>query len=95
MEHLAKAGNEIPAGPGEAELGPITTGLGNVLLYTLRNKNGLDGGGKSLMHLRTAQDWIVEPMLRTVPGVTDVLSVGGYVRQYQVRVDTSKRNGFV
>ncbi|MFQ5684127.1 MAG: efflux RND transporter permease subunit [Candidatus Binatia bacterium] len=84
MERLAKARGEIPPGLGEPELGPITTGLGNVFLYTLRNK---DGANHSLMQLREAQDWIVKPMLRTVPGVTEVLSIGGYVRQYQVKLD--------
>ncbi|MFQ5666199.1 MAG: efflux RND transporter permease subunit [Candidatus Binatia bacterium] len=84
MERLAKARQEIPPGLGEPELGPITTGLGNVFLYTLRNKGH---AGYSLMDLRTLQDWIVKPMLRTVPGVTDVLSIGGYVRQYQVRLN--------
>ncbi|MFQ5906607.1 MAG: efflux RND transporter permease subunit, partial [bacterium] len=81
MERLAKAREEIPSGLGEPELGPITTGLGRVLMYVLRNKTGSD---YSLTKLRTAQDWIVKPMLRTVPGVTEVLSIGGYVRQYQV-----------
>ncbi|MFQ5990059.1 MAG: efflux RND transporter permease subunit [Candidatus Methylomirabilales bacterium] len=84
MERLAKAREEIPLGLGEPELGPITTGLGNVFLYSLRNKHGAN---YSLMDLRTAQDWIVKPMLRTVPGVTEVLSLGGYVRQYQVKLD--------
>lgn len=81
MERLAKAREEIPPGLGEPELGPITTGLGRVLMYVLRNK---DGSNYSLRELRTAQDWIVKPMLRTVPGITEVLSIGGYVRQYQV-----------
>jgi len=81
MERLAKAREEIPPGLGEPELGPITTGLGRVLMYNLRNKEGSD---YTLTELRTAQDWIAKPMLRTVPGVTEVLSIGGYVRQYQV-----------
>ncbi|EAR21631.1 efflux RND transporter permease subunit [Nitrococcus mobilis] len=84
MERLAKAREEIPAGLGKPQLGPITTGLGRVFLYTLENQKGTDF---SPMDLRTAQDWIVKPMLRTVPGVTDVLSIGGYERQYQVRLD--------
>ncbi len=84
MERLAKARQEIPPGLGDPELGPITTGLGNVFLYTLRQTGTVK---RSLMDLRTIQDWIVKPMLRTVPGVTDVLSIGGYVRQYQVHLD--------
>ncbi|MFV1980157.1 MAG: efflux RND transporter permease subunit, partial [Rhodothermia bacterium] len=84
MERLAQAREEIPDGLGEPGLGPITTGLGGVLNYVLRNKEGADN---SLMELRTAQDWIVKPMLRTVPGVTEVLSIGGDVRQFQVQLD--------
>lgn len=84
MERLAKAQEEIPEGLGSPELGPITTGLGTVMMYVVRNK---DGASYSPMELRTAQDWIVKPRLRTVPGVTEVLSIGGFVRQYQVQVD--------
>jgi cobalt-zinc-cadmium resistance protein CzcA len=84
MERLAKAAEEIPEGLGSPELGPITSGLGTVMMYVLRNQEGAD---YSPMELRTAQDWIVKPRLRTVPGVTEVLSIGGYVRQYQVQVD--------
>lgn len=84
MERLAKAREEIPAGLGEPELGPITTGLGGVFNYIVRNKEGV---AYSAMELRTAQDWIVKPMLRTTPGVTEVLSIGGDVKQFQIRVD--------
>lgn len=84
MERLAKAREEIPKGLGEPQLGPITTGLGNVMMYQVKNKEGAEN---SLMDLRTAQDWIVKPQLRTVPGVTGVLSLGGDVRQYQINVD--------
>lgn len=83
MERLAKAREEIPAGLGTPELGPITTGLGEVFMYTLRTKEGAD---YSPMELRTMQDWIVKPMLRTIPGVTEVLSIGGQVRQFQVNL---------
>ncbi|MAT66724.1 MAG: CusA/CzcA family heavy metal efflux RND transporter [Gammaproteobacteria bacterium] len=84
MERLAKAREAIPKGLGEPELGPITTGLGRVFMYTIDNK---EGASHSPMELRTAQDWIVKPMLRTVPGVTGVLSIGGYEKQYQVKLD--------
>lgn len=84
MERLAKAREEIPSGLGNPQLGPITTGLGRVFMYTLENKPGADN---SPMELREAQDWIVKPQLRTVPGVTDVLSIGGYEKQYQVKLD--------
>ncbi|MCH2451162.1 MAG: CusA/CzcA family heavy metal efflux RND transporter [Gracilimonas sp.] len=84
MERLSQARQEIPPGLGEPQLGPITTGLGTVLMYEVKNKEGYD---HSLMDIRTAQDWIVKPQLQTVPGVTGVLSIGGDVRQFQVNVD--------
>lgn len=84
MERLDKAKEAIPPGLGTPQLGPITTGLGTVLMYEVKNK---EGANNSLMELRTAQDWIVKPQLRTVPGVTGVLSIGGDVRQFQVNVD--------
>lgn len=84
MERMAQAKEDIPAGLGEPQLGPITTGLGDVMMYEIKNKKGYN---HSLMDLRTAQDWIVKPQLRTVPGVTGVLSLGGDVRQFQVKVD--------
>lgn len=84
MERLADARRQIPPGMGEPELGPITTGLGRILMYTLVNEDGAD---YSLTEKRTVQDWIVKPQLRTVPGVTGVLSIGGFEKQYQVNVD--------
>lgn len=81
LERLTDARRQIPSGLGEPELGPITTGLGRILMYTL------EGDDYSLMEKRTIQDWIVKPQLRTVPGVTGVLSIGGFVKQYQVNVD--------
>ena len=62
-------------------MGPITTGTGQIYLYQIV------GRGKSNQELRTIQDWIVKLQLRTVPGVADVLSFGGDVKQYQVIVD--------
>jgi heavy metal efflux system protein len=81
LERVQAAREEIPEGFGEPTLGPITTGLGQVYQYTV------EGEGLSDMELRTLQDWIVRFNIRTVPGVTEVLSFGGEVRQYQVQVD--------
>ncbi len=81
LERLQAAREEIPEGFGEPMLGPITTGLGQVYQYTV------EGEGLTDMELRTIQDWIVRFNLRTVPGVTEVLSFGGNVKQYQVRID--------
>ena len=81
LERLQVARERIPPGLGEPEMGPITTGLGQIYKYMLT------GQGFSAMELRTLNDWVVKFQLRTVPGVTDVLSFGGEVRQYQVQVD--------
>lgn len=81
LERLQQAKEEIPPGLGEPTLGPITTGLGQIYQYVLRSEN------TDLTELRTLQDWIVKYNLRTVPGVTEVLSFGGEVKQYQVRID--------
>jgi cobalt-zinc-cadmium resistance protein CzcA len=84
LERLQIAKSRIPAGLGEPEMGPITTGLGQIYKYILV------GEKQSAMELRTIHDWFVKFQLRTVPGVTDVLSFGGEVRQYQVRVNPNK-----
>ena len=81
LERLQQAREEIPPGLGEPRMGPITTGLGQVYQYVVQ------GGGNGPVELRTIQDWIVKYNLRTVPGVTEVLSFGGDVKQYQVQVD--------
>ena len=81
LEKLQEAKEQIPPGLGEPKLGPITTGLGQVYQYVVR------GGGNDQIELRTLQDWIVKYNLRTVDGVTEVLSFGGDVKQYQVQVD--------
>lgn len=83
-ERLQTAKERIPNGLGSPELGPITTGLGQVYKYTLTSPM-LDS-----MELRAINDWIVKFQLRSVPGVTDVLSFGGSVRQYQVQVDPNR-----
>lgn len=83
-QRLSTAKERIPNGLGNPELGPITTGLGQVYKYILTSSN-LDS-----MELRAINDWFVKFQLRTVPGVTDVLSFGGSVRQYQVRVDPTR-----
>jgi len=84
LERLQLAKERIPEGLGEPEMGPITTGLGQIYKYILV------GDSKTAMELRTLNDWLVKFQLRTVPGVTDVLSFGGEVRQYQVQVNPTK-----
>lgn len=80
FERLSTARDELPSGI-EPSMGPITTGTGQIYLYQLT------GPGVNNQELRTIQDWIVKLQLRTVPGVADVLSFGGDVKQYQVIVD--------
>ena len=84
FERVQTAREAIPPGLGEPALGAITTGLGQVYQYLVI------GDGVTADSLRTIQDWIVKFRLRTVPGVTDVLSFGGQVKQFQVRLDPGK-----
>jgi cobalt-zinc-cadmium resistance protein CzcA len=79
FEKLSAAKERLPSG-FDPELGPISTGLGEIFQYTLEGKD------TDLMGLRTIQDWVVRPQLRSIPGVTDINSFGGFVKQYQVIV---------
>ena len=81
-ERLREAGESIPVGFGEPQMGPISTGMGLVLFYYLQD----DTEAYTLEELRTIQDWIVKVNLQTVPGVTEVLGIGGLEKQYQVLV---------
>ena len=83
FERLAVARDELPPGV-EPELGPISTGLGEIFQYTL------EGDGQTAMDLRTVQDWIVAPLLKPVAGVNEVNSFGGEVKQYQVLVSPER-----
>ncbi len=78
-----EARENIPEGFGEPEMGPISTGMGLILFYYLEDT----AGEHSLEEMRDIQDWIVKYNLQTVPGVTEVLGIGGYEKQYQVVVD--------
>jgi cobalt-zinc-cadmium resistance protein CzcA len=80
-ERLAVAQEEIPAGVERPEMGPPSTGLGEVFHFVV------EGEGRSLMELRSILDWEIAPRLRHVPNVAEVNTVGGDVRQYQVVVD--------
>ncbi len=82
-ERLQEARNQIPEGFGEPGMGPISTGMGLVLFYYLEDTTG----EFSLEELRSIQDWVVKFNLQTVPGVTEVLGIGGYEKQYQVVVN--------
>lgn len=81
-ERLQEARDQIPDGFGEPEMGPISTGMGLVLFYYLEDTTGR----YTLEELRTLQDWVIKFNLQTVPGVTEILGIGGYERQYHVVV---------
>jgi len=81
-ERLQEARQEVPEGFGEPGMGPISTGMGLVLFYYLEDTTGR----YTLEELRVLQDWLVKFQLQTVPGVTEVLGIGGFEKQFQVRV---------
>lgn len=95
MERLLEVGSRLPAGITPV-LGPVSTGLGEVYQYTLEKS---DDGDKTLsqeelMKRRIAQDWVVRPLLRSIPGVAEINSQGGYAKQYQVLVNPDKLRHF-
>ena len=85
-ERLAEAKALIPGGYGEPQLGPNSSGLGQVYWYTIESADKKH----SLMDLRTLHDFNVRMTVRTAPGVDDVMSWGGYEKQYQVLIDPEK-----
>ncbi len=84
-ERLAQVQSEIPAGSGKPILAPVTTGLGEIFQYVVRPKPGFEKI-YSPVELRTIQDWIVRRQLLGVPGVADVSSFGGKLKQYEIAV---------
>ena len=95
MERLLEVGSRLPEGIAPV-LGPVSTGLGEVYQYTLERA---DDGDKTLseeelMKRRVAQDWVVRPLLRSIPGVAEINSQGGFARQYQVLVNPDKLRHF-
>ncbi len=86
-ERLQEVGDRIPEGYGTPEMGPNTSGLGQVFWYTLERADEALASTVTDMDLRTLQDWSVRLILRTAPGVDDVISWGGQERQYQVVIE--------
>ncbi len=85
-ERIAQAKEKLPAGI-TPEMGPTATGLGEIFMWTVSSQPGAlkpDGSPYTAMDLREVQDWIIKPQLRNVPGVTEINTVGGYSKQYQV-----------
>ncbi|HID41070.1 MAG TPA: efflux RND transporter permease subunit [Pyrodictium sp.] len=93
MERLAEVRDRIPEGYGSPEMGPNSSGLGQVFWYTVERTDERLRDRIDDMDLRTIQDWQVRLILRTAPGVDDVLSWGGQERQHQVIVDPLKLIG--
>lgn len=91
MERLLEVGSRLPPGITPV-LGPVSTGLGEVFQYTLERSD--DGeralSQEELMQRRVAQDWVVRPLLRSIPGVAEINSQGGFAKQYQVLVNPEK-----
>jgi cobalt-zinc-cadmium resistance protein CzcA len=87
-ERLSAATSELPHMEEPPQLGPISTGLGQIFMYYLTLNKGVDTHGKDPgTYLREINDWVVKFQLRTVAGVTDILSMGGHVLQFQIRVN--------
>ena len=93
-ERLQQVGDRLPEGYGKPEMGPNTSGLGQVFWYTVERADqklkAAQGRAPDDMALRTLQDWTIRLILRTAPGVDDVTSWGGQEKQYQVRIDPMK-----
>lgn len=85
-ERIQEAKEKLPAGLSPA-LGPVATGLGEIYMWTVETKEGAlkpDGTPYTPTDLREIQDWIIKPQLRNVPGVTEINTIGGYAKEYQV-----------
>jgi cobalt-zinc-cadmium resistance protein CzcA len=96
LERLVEVTQRLPAGLTPV-LGPVSTGLGEVYQYTLERKDDRAADGRlkplseeELRRRREVQDWVVRPMLRSIQGVADINSQGGYARQYQVKVNPDR-----
>lgn len=92
-ERLQKVKDIIPKGIGNPELGPVSTGLGEIYQYVIRPKKGYEKKYDATQ-LRTIQDWIVRRQLLGVKGVAEVSSFGGKLKQYEIAVDPNKLKSF-
>jgi cobalt-zinc-cadmium resistance protein CzcA len=92
-ERLQQVQSQIPLQFGKPELAPVTTGLGEIYQYVVRAKKGYEGR-YGPMELRTIQDWIVRRQLLGTPGVADVASFGGYLKQYEIAINSSKLKSY-
>ncbi|WP_211441672.1 CusA/CzcA family heavy metal efflux RND transporter [Collimonas humicola] len=91
-ERIQEARGKLPAGVAPA-MGPISSGLGEIYLWTVEAKDGArkpDGSAYTATDLREIQDWIIKPQLRNVSGVTEINSIGGFAKEYQVAPQPEK-----
>ncbi|PFG22035.1 cobalt-zinc-cadmium resistance protein CzcA [Pseudomonas lurida] len=91
-ERLQVAREQLPAGIDTA-MGPISTGLGEIFLWTVEAKDGAlkeDGTPYTPTDLRVIQDWIIKPQLRNVPGVAEINTIGGFAKEYQIAPDPKR-----
>ena len=91
-ERIQQAKEKLPPGV-ETSMGPVSTGLGEVYMYSVEAKPGAktpDGKPYSATELRTIQDWIIKPQLRTVPGIVEVNTIGGFERKFHVLPEPAK-----
>lgn len=88
MERLPQAREAIPPGFGSPEMGPISTGLGEIFQFELK------GANQSAMELRSILDWDIALKLRSVPGVVEVNTYGGEMKTYEVQLDSDKLVGY-
>ncbi|WP_034060241.1 CusA/CzcA family heavy metal efflux RND transporter [Lacinutrix jangbogonensis] len=88
-EKIKSASEQIPEGFGSPEMGPITTGLGEIYQYILDVKPGFEDQ-YTTTDLRTIQDWIVKRQLSGIPGVVEVNTWGGFLKQYEVAINPNK-----
>ncbi len=87
-QRLQSIGGELPPGVSAPQLGPISTALGEIYQYVVHGEN------YSLTELREIQDWLIAPQLKTVQGVTEINSFGGYVRQFDVIIQPGKLRSY-
>lgn len=91
-ERLQVAREQLPDGI-ESMMGPISTGLGEIFLWTVEAKDGArkeDGSAYTPTDLRVIQDWIIKPQLRNVPGVAEINTIGGFAKEYQIAPDPKR-----
>lgn len=91
FQRLAEAKDAIPENV-QIEMGPVATAMGEIYQYTLEGPEPADAAAREtrLTELRTLQDWVISPLLKSVPGVSEVNSFGGYIKQFQVIVDLDR-----